>query len=81
MSYNPYLLKDNKFRGQSIETYVQGGERHKYFKRPIIPVLQTVPPEVVMQIQEERIQSAKIRVEEPKTKTAEVQTIFRESEA
>jgi hypothetical protein len=34
-----------------------------------------------MQIQEERIQSAKIRVEEPKTKTAEVQTIFRESEA
>ncbi len=34
-----------------------------------------------MQIQEERIQSAKIRVEEPKTKTAEVQTIFRDSEA
>ena len=34
-----------------------------------------------MQIQEERIESAKIRVEEPKTKTAEVQTIFRESEA
>jgi hypothetical protein len=21
-------------------------DRHKYFKRPIIPVLQTVPPEV-----------------------------------
>jgi hypothetical protein len=34
-----------------------------------------------MQIQEERIQSAKIRVEEPKTKVAEVQTMFRESEA
>ena len=28
MSYNPYLLRDNKFRGQSIETYVQGGERY-----------------------------------------------------
>ena len=27
MAYNPYLLRDNKFRGQSIETYVQGGER------------------------------------------------------
>jgi len=40
-----------------------------------------VPPEVVMQIQEERIESAKIRVEEPKTKVAEVQTMFRESEA
>ena len=34
-----------------------------------------------MQIQEERIESAKIRVEEPKTKVAEVQTVFRESEA
>jgi len=53
MSYNPYILRDNKFRGQSIETYVQGAERHKYFKRPIIPVVKTVPPEVVMQIQEE----------------------------
>jgi hypothetical protein len=34
-----------------------------------------------MQIQEERIQSAKIRIDEPKTKVAEVQTMFRESEA
>ena len=34
-----------------------------------------------MQIQEDRIESAKIKVEEPKTKVAEVQTIFRESEA
>lgn len=34
-----------------------------------------------MQIQEDRIESAKIRMEEQKTKTAEVQTIFRESEA
>ena len=34
-----------------------------------------------MQIPEERIQSAKVPVEEPRTKTTEVQTIFRESEA
>jgi len=34
-----------------------------------------------MQIPEERIESAKIPVEEPRTKTTEVQTIFRESEA
>ena len=34
-----------------------------------------------MQIQEEQIEMAKIKVEEPKTKVAEVQTIFRESEA
>lgn len=35
----------------------------------------------IMQIPEERIESAKIPIEEPKTKTTEVQTIFRESEA
>ena len=35
----------------------------------------------VMQIQEEQIEMAKIKVEEPKTKVAEVQTMFRESEA
>ena len=34
-----------------------------------------------MQIPEERIESAKIPVEEPRTKTTEVQTVFRESEA
>lgn len=34
-----------------------------------------------MQINEERIESAKIPVEEPKTKTQEVQTIFRDGEA
>jgi hypothetical protein len=35
-----------------------------------------------MQIDDpERVQSAKIKIEEPKTKTAEVQTIFRDSEA
>ena len=46
MSYNAYILRDNRFRGQSIETYVQGGERHKYFKRPVIPMIKQVPPEV-----------------------------------
>ena len=35
----------------------------------------------VMQIQEEQIEMAKIKIEEPKTKVAEVQTMFRESEA
>jgi hypothetical protein len=46
MAWNPYLLKDNRFKGMSIETYVQGAERHKYFKRPVIPMIKTVPPEV-----------------------------------
>lgn len=34
-----------------------------------------------MQIPEERINSAKIKIEEPLAKTVEVQTVFRESEA
>ena len=75
-----YLLKDNRLQG-SIETYITGSFRHKYFKRPIIPVLQSVPPEIIMQIPEERIQSAKEREEEPKIKTVEIQTVFRDSEA
>merc|ERR1719197_1111902 len=74
------LLRDRHVSGPT-ETLVQGANRHKYFKRPIIPVLQSVPPEIVMQIPEERIESAKIPNEEPKTKTQEVQTIFRDSAA
>ena len=34
-----------------------------------------------MEIQQDRIESAKPPMEEPRTKTTEVQTIFRESEA
>ena len=34
-----------------------------------------------MEIQQDRIESAKIPVEEPKTKVAEVQTMYRDSEA
>ena len=34
-----------------------------------------------MEIQQDRIESAKLPVEEPRTKTTEVQTVFRESEA
>jgi hypothetical protein len=63
-----YLLQDRNLAGPA-ETYFQGAHRHKFFKRPIIPVLQSVPPEIVMQIPEERIESAKIPNEEPKTKT------------
>jgi hypothetical protein len=34
-----------------------------------------------MSIPEERIVSAKIKADEPKSKTIEIQTVFRESEA
>jgi hypothetical protein len=66
-----YILKDNR-AGGAIETQVMGAHRHKYFKRPIIPVLQSVPPDIVMQIPDEKIEQAKIIEEEPKTKTIEI---------
>lgn len=77
-----YILKDNNYQG-SVETLVQGAQRHKYFKRPLIPVLQSVPPDVVMNIPDEQINAAKIseeeQEEEPLAKTVEIQTDYRES--
>ena len=76
-----YILKDNNYNG-SIETLVQGTNRHKYFKRPLIPVLQSVPPDVVMSIPEEQIIAAKIsseELDEPLSRTVEIQTDYRES--
>jgi len=52
-----------------------------YFKRPIVPVLQSVPPEVVMQIPEATLQQFLEPIPEQKTRTIEIQTMFRESEA
>ena len=78
-----YILKDNNFGGP-VETLVQGSHRYKYFKRPLIPVLQSVPPDVVMSIPEEQINAAKMsseeqQFEEPLAKTVEIQTDYRES--
>ena len=77
-----YILKDNNYQGP-VETLVQGTHRHKFFKRPLIPVLQSVPPDVVMSIPEEHINAAKIaseeQEEEPLAKTVEIQTDYRES--
>ena len=74
-----YVLKSDA-GGVAMAELVTGTNRHKYFKRPMIPVLQSVPPEVVMEIPEERIQAAKIEEEEePKAKTVEIQTDYRES--
>lgn len=55
-----------------------------FFKRPMIPVLQSVPPDVVRVIPQENIDNAKIyeeAEEQPLVKTVETQTIFRDSEA
>lgn len=75
------ILKDNNYSGP-VEALVQGTHRHKFFKRPLIPMLQSVPPDVVMSIPEEQINNAKMaedQVEEPLAKTVEIQTDYRES--
>jgi Cilia- and flagella-associated protein 91 len=77
-----YVLRD-EYPRQALEMMVSGRDRHIYFKRPIIPLLQPQIPEVVMQLHDsqkphESLQS-EIKVEA--TKTVEIQTMFRESEA
>jgi len=85
MNYQ-YLLRDPVLKC-SLEVIVSGTDRGKYFKRPIVPLLPTVAPDIVMQAPEEKYEESKIRharthgYAEPKTKTIEIQTIFRESEA
>jgi hypothetical protein len=66
-----------------------GTDRSKYFKRPMVPFLNTVPPEVVFapvpltaqQQAHTRTQQAMLDAPPPRTKTIEIQTDYRESEA
>ncbi|XP_070549252.1 cilia- and flagella-associated protein 91-like [Ptychodera flava] len=64
---------------------VSGQNRYKYFRRPIIPFLQQVPPEVVLQTAKVDPLSAPeevvARPPTPLTRTVEVQTDYRDSEA
>eukprot|EP00002_Diphylleia_rotans_P036498 TRINITY_DN804_c0_g1_i5.p1 TRINITY_DN804_c0_g1~~TRINITY_DN804_c0_g1_i5.p1 ORF type:complete len:639 (+),score=167.37 TRINITY_DN804_c0_g1_i5:136-2052(+) len=56
-------------------------DRHKYSKRPIVPYLTSVPPEVVLsRIREDEVVQQSI-IPEPATKTIEIQTMYRESDA
>jgi len=75
-----YLLKDPVMKC-SLEVLVAGTDRGKYFKRPIVPLLQAAAPEIVMQPPEDKVEDIKAKTMEPKTKSTEVQTVFRESEA
>ncbi|XP_077985576.1 cilia- and flagella-associated protein 91-like isoform X2 [Glandiceps talaboti] len=64
---------------------VSGQNRYKYFRRPIIPFLQQVPPEVVLQTTNvdplAGPEEAMVRPPTPLTRTVEVQTDYRDSEA
>ena len=76
-----YVLRD-EYPRHALEMMVSGRDRHIYFKRPIIPLLQPQIPEVVMQVHETQRphESVQSEVKLETSKTVEVQTMFRESE-
>jgi len=85
-----YTGPHNNFRGDprvaaavSSSTQVAGQGRYKYFRRPIMPQLTAVPPHVLLAptVIEKAIKKSMAEVQEPNAKDAEVQTMYRESEA
>ncbi|XP_077864183.1 cilia- and flagella-associated protein 91-like [Saccoglossus kowalevskii] len=70
---------------QFSDAQVAGQNRYKYFRRPIIPFLQQVPPEVVLQTTKvdplSAPDEAMARPPTPLTRTVEIQTDYRDSEA
>ena len=65
--------------------FVRGSDRYKFFRRPIIPFLQQIPPEVLLATaRHDPLAGSEAPVERaptPLTKTVEVQTDYRDSEA
>ncbi|XP_067029644.1 cilia- and flagella-associated protein 91-like [Acropora muricata] len=63
---------------------VSGKDRYKFFRRPIIPFLQQVPPDVLLQSSKlDPLAAPDIEVERaptPATRTVEIQTDYRDSE-
>ncbi|XP_043927435.1 cilia- and flagella-associated protein 91 [Protopterus annectens] len=64
---------------------ISGKNRYKYFERPLIPFIQQIPPNVVLQMaRTDPFGSAEGTAERPKTplvRTVAVQTVYRDSEA
>ncbi|KAK3106963.1 hypothetical protein FSP39_004095 [Pinctada imbricata] len=68
------------------DAHVAGQNRYKFFRRPIIPFLQQIPPEVMLATarQDPLAGPDQLQVERPPTpltKTVEIQTDYRDSEA
>lgn len=65
--------------------FVRGSDRYKFFRRPIIPFLQQIPPEVLLATaRHDPLAGPDAPIERPPTpltKTVEVQTDYRDSEA
>ncbi|OQR84847.1 hypothetical protein ACHHYP_12628 [Achlya hypogyna] len=64
------------------QTAVSGAERAKYFKRPILPYVQAVPPEILLSpvAKSSMVESTLDEDLEP-TRSVAVQTMYRDSEA
>jgi len=61
---------------------VAGAPRYKYFRRPIMPRMSAVPPNILLAPTNDTNPMVPVEeVAEPLVKTVEVQTMFRESEA
>eukprot|EP00750_Incisomonas_marina_P007997 INCI15140.1.p1 GENE.INCI15140.1~~INCI15140.1.p1 ORF type:complete len:674 (-),score=163.36 INCI15140.1:69-2090(-) len=71
----------------NVSKEISGSARYKYFRRPVVPHMQTAPPEVVLARTQPaaEVQGDGGRVEEEEvpgaTRSVEVQTLYRESEA
>lgn len=72
---------DNRVK-MSSNTIVSGSSRYKYFRRPIMPRMNPVPPQVLLAPTAAIDPMIPTEVQpEPTLKTVEVQTMYRESEA
>ena len=79
----PPPLQKLSFAGARDERIISGANRHKYFRRPIIPFMNAQPPEVLFAPTEPEAVGALELPEpepEPLTKDAECQSMYRESE-
>lgn len=66
----------------SSKAMVSGTARYKYFRRPVMPKLNAVPPQILLAPTAAADPMVPIEVvPEPLLKTVEVQTMYRESEA
>jgi len=82
---NPFTQMNNDPRVKSTlssSNMVSGTSRYKYFRRPVMPRVNAVPPEILLAPTVTQDPMKPVEHEpEPLIKNAEVQTIFRDSEA
>ena len=65
----------------SQKTMVAGTSRYKYFRRPVLPRLNAIPPQILLAPTTQDPMLPISEPAEPAVKSVEVQTVYRESEA